>query len=82
VKNNDTSRCEQVENELAEIADELTAMGDMVAILLLDYEEMEPETPRGIKLLLLEIRKRIEKVRKALNVSVSSSLEDNSPGLD
>jgi hypothetical protein len=60
----------------------LTAMGDMVAILLLDYEDMEPETPRGIKILLMEIRKRIERVRKTLNVSVSSPLKDNSPGLD
>lgn len=70
---------EQIENELAEIADELTAMGDMVAVLLLDYEDMEPETPRGIKSLLLEIRKRIEGVREALNVFVSSPLKDNSP---
>ena len=57
---------EQVKNELAEIADTLTAMGDMVAILLTDYEDMESETPRGIKILLLEIRKRIEGVRKTL----------------
>ena len=58
---------EEVENELAEIAHELTAMGDMVAILLSDYEDMEPETPKGIKVILLEIRKRIERVRKALD---------------
>jgi hypothetical protein len=76
------TKYEQVENELAEIADELTAMGDMVAVLLSDYEDMEPETPRGIKLLLLEIRKRIEGVRKALNVCVSLPLKDNGPGLD
>ena len=62
-----TSKWDEVENELAEIADELTAMGDMVAILLTDYEGMEPETPRGIKILLLEIRKRIEGVRKAFD---------------
>ena len=77
-----TSKCKQVENELAEIADELTAMGDMVAILLLDCEDMEPETPRGIKSLLLEIRKRIEGVQKSLNASVFLPLKDNSPGLD
>jgi Mg2+ and Co2+ transporter CorA len=28
---------DQIQNELAEIADTLTAMGDMVAILLTDY---------------------------------------------
>jgi DNA-directed RNA polymerase subunit F len=61
-----TGKWEEVENELAEIAHELTAMGDMVAILLSDYEDMEPETPKGIKIILLEIRKRIEGVRKVL----------------
>jgi len=62
-----TGKWEKVENELAEIAHELTAMGDMVAILLTDYEDMEPETPKGIKIILLEIRKRIEGVRKVLD---------------
>jgi len=61
-----TGKWEEVENELAEISHELTAMGDMVAILLSDYEDMEPETPKGIKIILLEIRKRIEGVRKVL----------------
>jgi len=77
-----TSKYEKVENQLAEIADELTAMGDMVGILLLNYEEMEPETPRGIKSLLLEIRKRIEGIRKILNTSGSSPLKHNDLGLD
>jgi len=58
---------EQVENDLLEIAAELTAMGDMVSVLLSNYEDMEPGTPRGIKILLVEIRKRIDGVRKALN---------------
>jgi len=62
-----TGKWEKVENELAEIAHELTAMGDMVAILLTDYEDMEPETPKGIKIILLEIRKRIDGVRKVLD---------------
>ena len=77
-----TNTADKAENELAEIADELTAMGDMMATLLLDYEDMEPETPRGIKFLLLEIRKQIERVQKSLNVSSFSLLKDNSPGLD
>ena len=62
-----TNKWDDVENELADIAAELTAMGDMVAILLTDFEDMEPETPRGIKILILEIRKRIEGVCKVLN---------------
>ena len=42
-----TRKCEQVENELAEIAAELTALGDMIPCLFLNIEEMEPETPGG-----------------------------------
>jgi DNA-directed RNA polymerase subunit F len=61
-----TSKVEQAENELIEIADELTAMGDMAAALFSDYEDMEPETPRGIKILLVQIRKRIDGVRNLL----------------
>jgi hypothetical protein len=61
---------ELVENELLEIAAELTAMGDMISALLLDAEDMEPETPGGIKILLVEIRKRIDRVRKALEGSL------------
>jgi len=55
---------EEVENELAEIAAELTALGDMIPALFLNIDEMEPETPRGIKILLAEIRKRVEDLRK------------------
>jgi len=55
---------EEVENELAEIAAELIALGDMIPGLFLNIEEMEPETPRGIKILLAGIRKRVEDLRK------------------
>ena len=68
-----TEAREQVENELVEIALALTAMGDMVAILLTDYEDMEPETPRGIKILLLEIRKRIENLREYIGSNCRQS---------
>ena len=56
---------EQIENELSEIATELIAMGDMVKVLLSDYEDMEPGTPNGIKILFMEIRKRLDGVRNA-----------------
>ena len=59
-----TSKSEKAENELAEIAAELTALGDMIPNLFLNIEEMEPETPRGIKILLANIRKRIDDLRK------------------
>ena len=59
-----TGKCEQVENELTEIAAELTALGDMIPGLFLNYEDMEPGTPKGVKILLTDIRKRIEDVRK------------------
>jgi hypothetical protein len=58
---------EQVENELADIAAEITALGDMIPALLLNTEDMEQETPGGIKILLVEIRKRIEGLRKHLD---------------
>jgi len=59
-----TGKWEEVENELAEIAAELIALGDMIPGLFLNIEEMEPETPRGIKILLADIRKRVEDLRK------------------
>jgi len=43
---------EEVENELVEIAAELTALGDMIPALFLNIEDMEPGTPKGIKILL------------------------------
>jgi hypothetical protein len=55
---------EQVENGLAEIAAEVTALGDMIPALIQYGEDMEPGTPRGIKILLTEIRKRTEDLRK------------------
>jgi hypothetical protein len=58
---------EQLENELADIATEIIALGDMIPALLLNTEDMEPGTPRGIKVLLAEIRKRIEGLRKHLD---------------
>jgi len=58
-----TGKWEEVENELAEIATELIALGDMIPGLFLNIEELEAETPRGIKLLLTEIRRRVESLR-------------------
>ena len=40
-----TNISEKVENELFEIATELTALGDMIPNLFLNIEEMEAETP-------------------------------------
>ena len=54
---------ERVEYELMEIAAVLTAMGDMIQGLFA-YEEIEPETPKGIKILIADIRKRIDGLRK------------------
>jgi DNA-directed RNA polymerase subunit F len=62
-----TSKSEKVENELAEIAIELTALGDMIPDLFLNIEEMEPETPGGIKLHLADIRKRVDDLRKYIS---------------
>ncbi|MDR0475116.1 MAG: hypothetical protein LBH43_15755 [Treponema sp.] len=59
-----TNKTEKVENELLEIAAELTALGDMIPGLFLGIEEMEPETPRGIKILHADIRKRVDDLRK------------------
>jgi len=60
---------EQVENELAEIAAEIMALGDMIPGLLLNSEDMEPETPGGIKILLAEIRGRINSLRKYIDAN-------------
>ena len=62
-----TRKCEQGENELAEIAAELTALGDMIPCLSLNIEETEPETPRGIKILLTGIRKQVGDLRRYVN---------------
>ena len=59
-----TSKSEKVENELLEIAAELTALGDMIPGIFLNIEDMEPQTPRGIKILLMDMRKRIDDLRK------------------
>ena len=61
------NKSERVENELFEIAGELTALGDMIPNLFLNIEEMEPETPIGIKTLLMDIRKRIDELRKNIS---------------
>jgi hypothetical protein len=60
-------KSEKVENELFEIAGEITALADMIPNLFLNIEEMEPETPIGIKTLLLDIRKRIDELRKYIS---------------
>jgi hypothetical protein len=57
---------EQVEYELMEIASVLTAMGDMIQGLF-NYEEIESETPKGIKILIADIRKRIDNLRKYIS---------------
>jgi len=59
-----TDECERVENELAEIASGLTALGDMIPGLFLNIEEMEDGTPRGVKILIADMRKRVEDLRK------------------
>ncbi|MCL2800524.1 MAG: hypothetical protein FWD28_02025 [Treponema sp.] len=69
-----TNKSEKAENELAEIAAELTALGDMIPGLFLNIEEMEPETPGGIKLLLADIRKRVDDLRKYIGGNFRVSL--------
>ena len=69
-----TSKTEKVENELAEISAELTSLGDMIPGLFLNIEEMEPETPRGIKILLADIRKRVDGLRKYIGSNFRTSL--------
>ena len=59
-----TSKWDEVENELAEIAAGLTALGDMIPGLFLNIEDMEPGTPKGLKILITDTRKRIEDLRK------------------
>jgi len=60
---------EKVENELAYIATEITALGDMIPCLFLKIEDMEKETPEGIKLLLTDVRKRIDALREYIGSS-------------
>ncbi|MDR2303889.1 MAG: hypothetical protein LBE10_04810 [Treponema sp.] len=59
-----SGKWEEVENGLAEIAAKITALGDMIPTLIQYGEDMEPGTSRGIKILLTEIRKRTEDLRK------------------
>ena len=59
-----TNKYEKVENELYEIASELTALGDMIPGLFQNFEDTEPETPIGIKILLKNIRNRTDKLRE------------------
>jgi hypothetical protein len=59
-----TGKWDDVENELFDIATEITALGDMIPGLFLNYEDMEPETPKGVKILLADIRKRVKNLRK------------------
>jgi hypothetical protein len=66
---------EQVENELAEIAAEITALGDMIPGLLLNSEDMEQGTPRGIKILLTDIERRIHRLRKYIDGNCAPSPE-------
>ena len=54
---------EWVQYELMEISAELTAMGDMIQALFLN-EEMETNTPKGVKILMMGIGKRIDELRK------------------
>jgi hypothetical protein len=58
---------EQAENELTDIAEELTELGDMIPDFFLNTEDMEPETPGGIKILITRIRKRIDEVRSQIH---------------
>ncbi len=59
-----TEKWDKVENELFEIAAEITALGDMIPGLFFNIEGMERETPKGTKILFADIRKRIEDLRK------------------
>ena len=54
---------DELQNELAEIADELTALADMIPALF-NYEDMEKATPKGLKIIITNIRKRVEALRK------------------
>ena len=65
-----TGKCERVENELAEIAFKLTALEDMIPGLFLNIETMEPGTPKGVKMFLSDVRKRVEDLRKYVEVSL------------
>jgi len=56
----------ELQNELAEIADELTALADMVPALF-NYEDMERATPKGIKIIITGIRRRVESLIKMSN---------------
>ena len=58
------SKKDKIENELFEIAVELTALGDMIPGLFFNIDELEPETPYAIKLLIMDIRKRVDDLRK------------------
>jgi hypothetical protein len=58
---------EQAENELADIAIELTALSDMIPALFSNYEDMEARTPQGIKLLIEGIRKRVVSTQKLVD---------------
>jgi hypothetical protein len=75
-----SGKWEQVENELAEIAAEITALGDMLPVLIQYGEDMEPGTPKGIKILLADIRKHIEDLRKYVGRN-SHSHEEGKRGL-
>ncbi|MDR0503607.1 MAG: hypothetical protein LBH16_09855 [Treponema sp.] len=54
---------ERVQYELMEISVEMTAMGDMIQGLFLN-EEMETVTPKGVKILMMGIGKRLDDLRK------------------
>ena len=58
---------ERVEYELMEIANIVTAMGDMIKRLFIDFDELETDTPKGVKILLIDIRKRIDDLRKYIS---------------
>jgi DNA-directed RNA polymerase subunit F len=59
-----TSKSDKIQNELADIAIEIIALGDMIPRLFLNVDDMEPETPGGIKIILTDIRKRVDDLRK------------------
>lgn len=60
-------KSDKVENELFEISAELTALGDMIPCLFLNIEEIEPDTSKGIKILLADIRKRVDNLRRYIS---------------
>jgi hypothetical protein len=42
----------------------------MIPDLFLNIEDMEPRTPQGIKILITNVRKRVEDLRKYVDINL------------